>query len=220
MSTPEMWNSFRPMPAREVEADAAIPPPPDLDEDEDDVLVTIFTDYAATTKREQRITLAALAELIQATTAATKESLPWLKLARFGDTRTERGSLRNNDNVLAITGIELDYDGEKSGFDAAVAILLAAAILCIVYTSPSHTEDSPRWRVLCPLSQEYPPDQRERFLARLNGLLGGVASNESWTRSQSYYFGSVHRNPSHQVALLESRLTSWTNSTPPRSASR
>jgi hypothetical protein len=56
--------------------------------------------------------------------------------------------------------------------------------------------------VLCPLSQEYPPDRRDVFLARLNGLFGGIFSRESWTLSQSYYFGSVKQNPSHRVAVL------------------
>ena len=56
--------------------------------------------------------------------------------------------------------------------------------------------------MLCPLSQEYPPDRRDAFLARLNGLFGGIFSRESWTLSQSYYFGSVNSNPSHRVAVL------------------
>jgi hypothetical protein len=40
-------------------------------------------------------------------------------------------------------------------------------------------------------------------MARLNGQFGGVFSIESWTLSQSYYYGSVGQNPSHQVALVE-----------------
>lgn len=105
--------------------------------------------------------------------------------------------------MLAVTGIEADYDGEVLGFDEAHERLGAAGLRAILYTSPSHTEDAPRWRVLCPLSAEYPPDRRDGFLARLNGLFGGIFANESWTRSQSYYHGSVNRNPSHRVALLD-----------------
>ena len=49
------------------------------------VTVTFFANAAATSKREERLSLAALAELIRTTNADTKQSLPWLKLARFGD---------------------------------------------------------------------------------------------------------------------------------------
>ena len=65
-----------------------------------------------------------------------------------------------------ITGIEADYDGEKIGFDDAKALLSEGHIRAILYTSPSYKEDAPRWRVLCPLSQEYPPDRRNAFMAR------------------------------------------------------
>ena len=167
------------------------------------VTVTFFDNYAATTKREERLTLTALAELIRTTDADTKERLPWLKLAKFGDARTDKNSLRHNGNVLAILGVEGDADSGEISLEAAVQLLRAAGILVLIYTSPSHTEDAPRWRAICPLSQEYQPDQRDRFMGRLNGVLRGVLANESWTLSQSYYYGSVHRNPSHQVLVIE-----------------
>ena len=167
------------------------------------VTVTFFDNYAATTKREERLTLTALAELIRTTDADTKEGLPWLKCGHFGDLRTNKGSLRHNANLLAITGVEGDADSGEISLDAAIQLLSAAGILVLIYTSPSHTEDAPRWRAICPLSQEYQPDQRDRFMGRLNGVLRGVLANESWTLSQSYYHGSVRRNPSHQVMVIE-----------------
>ena len=120
----------------------------------------------------------------------------------LGDLRSDKNSLRHDANVLAITGIEADYDGEQIDVDAAVSLLRAAGILVIVYTSPSHAADAPRWRVLCPCSRDLPTD-RTRLLDRLNGVLGGVLAGESWTLSQSYYYGSVNRNPSHQVELID-----------------
>jgi hypothetical protein len=109
----------------------------------------------------------------------------------------------NNANLLVITGVEGDYDGERVSVADVVRIINEAGLCAIVYTSPSHTEDAPRWRVLCLLSAEHPPGMRDRFLGRLNGVLGGVLSNESWTLSQSFYFGSVKRNPSHRVVVIE-----------------
>jgi uncharacterized protein (DUF927 family) len=167
------------------------------------VVVTFFADYAAATKREEQLTLEVLAEKVRDTDAATRDKLPWLKFARFGDIRTDKNSLRNNANVIAITGVEGDYDQERISVDTALELLTEAGLSALLYTSPSHTEDAPRWRVICPCSREHPPDERERLLARVNGVLGGVLSRESWTLSQSYYFGSVGKNPSHQVEVLD-----------------
>jgi hypothetical protein len=88
-------------------------------------------------------------------------------------------------------------------FADALERLEKADVLAVLYTSPSHTEDAPRWRILCPCSTDLPPRHREMLLGRLNGLFLGIASVESWTLSQSYYYGSVSNNPSHQVELVD-----------------
>jgi hypothetical protein len=165
--------------------------------------VTFFRNKAATTKTEELYTPRSLANRILDVTAASKDKLPWLKLSRFGDKRTDENCLRHDANMLAISGVEADYDGERVPFDAALQILEKQGIAAIAYTSPSHREDAPRWRLLCPTSQELPPDQRQHLVGRLNGLLGGILSGESFTLSQSYYFGSVKRNPSHRVELIQ-----------------
>jgi hypothetical protein len=180
----------------------------DDDDDEPDatnnpLVATFFTSSSATTKREIRLSLAALAQLIDTTSAPSKEELPWLKLARFGDTRTEKGSLRHNANLVSITGIEADYDRGEMSLAEAKDISARADITAIIYSSPSYTADKPKWRVLCPLSQKYPPADRDRFLARLNGLFGGIFAPESWPLSQGFYFGSVNGNPAHRVVVIE-----------------
>lgn len=165
--------------------------------------ITFFSDYAAATKHEEAYTPRALAERIRTVTAPSKARLPWLKLATFGDKRSDKNSLRHDANVLAVTGIEADYDGGKIPMDDAIARLEQQGVAATCYTSPSHTEDAPRWRVLCPLSAPMPPERRRQMLGRLNGLLGGIFSRESWTLSQAYYFGSVAHNPSHRVELID-----------------
>jgi hypothetical protein len=167
------------------------------------IAVTFFPNFAATRKNEEALPLADLAERIRGTTAARKDGLPWLKFARFGTTKTDKGSLRHDANMLAISGIEADYDDERVTIDQACEAIEQQGIAAIVYTSPSHTDDTPRWRVLCPLSAELPPGRRAHFLGRLNGLLRGVLAHESWTLSQSYYYGSVNRNPSHRVEIID-----------------
>lgn len=165
--------------------------------------VTFFPSKAASAKTEEALTMLALAERIRQASAPRKEWLPWLKLARFGGLLSDNGSLRHDANVLAISGVEADYDAERVTVDRACQALEQQGIAAIVYTSPSHTEDAPRWRVLCPLSAELPPARRNHQLGRLNGLLRGVLAHESWTLSQSYYYGAVNRNPSHRVEVID-----------------
>ncbi len=164
--------------------------------------VTFFADYAAQRKEERRCTIYDLADLARDTSAASKAALPWWKLATFGERRTDKGSLRHDANLLAITGIEADYDGGEMGFDEAVELLDKLGVMALIYTSPSHTEDAPRWRVMCPLSMAMVPERRQHMLGRLNGAFRGIFSRESWTLSQSYYYGAVNCNPSHRVEAL------------------
>ena len=165
--------------------------------------ITFFPNFGAASKSEEVMTLGDLAGRIERTTNTSKAALPWLKLAVFGQKRTDKQSLRWDGNLIAVTGIEADYDAEQMTVDDAVEKMVAAGLEAMVYTSPSHTEDTPRWRVLCPLSRPHEKEERDRFMARLNGLFGGVFANESWTLSQSYYYGSVSNNPSHRVVLTE-----------------
>lgn len=83
---------------------------------------------------------------------ASKDKAPLLKLGAFGDLRTEKGSLRSDANMLVISGIEGDYDGEQVTPEEAVVKLERHGMRAAVYTSPSHTDERPRWRVLAPLS--------------------------------------------------------------------
>jgi hypothetical protein len=165
--------------------------------------VSFFSDYAAREKRQEMFTPGTLADLIRSTTAPAKNQLPWLKLARFGAWVSEKGSLRHDRNVIAVSGVEADYDGENISFEEVCETLEKVGLAAIVYTSPSHTEERPRWRVLCPFSTELPPPARAQMLGRLNGLLRGVLADESWALSQSYYYGSVGQNPHYRVVVLD-----------------
>jgi hypothetical protein len=173
---------------------------------DDRFTITGFDDQAAAHKCEARISLDELARLITAPIKAEKSELPWLVFGRFGDQRSDKGCLRRKGNLLAITGIECDYDGKMDGgstsFEQAVEQLRHAGIEAVAYTSPSHTAEAPRWRVLCPFWQEYPSEQRDRFLDRLNGVLGGVLEPESWTLSRAYYFGNIEGKPPVGVEVI------------------
>src|SRR5262249_6999828 len=164
--------------------------------------VTFFRNWGAGEKWERAVPLDALAERIKTTFAPTKNELPWLKLARFGNAKTGAGSLRHDANVIACTGVEADYDGGKLGVDYAIEIAEKEGLLALIYTSPSHTPDGPRWRVLAPASHEVPPAGRAHLLGRLNGLYRGIFARESWTLSQAYYYGAV-QDRYHRVELID-----------------
>jgi hypothetical protein len=167
------------------------------------VSVTFFPDQWAKSKQVRTLMLAELGDLILKTSAKSKDGLPWLKFAVFGEERTEKNCLRHNDNVLTISGIELDYDAKQITFDQAVAVANRAGLAALLYTSASYTDTAPKWRILLPTSQPLPPSERAKLVARVNGLYGGAFSPESFTLSQSFYFGSVNNNPAHRVRVLK-----------------
>jgi hypothetical protein len=160
--------------------------------------VTFFKNEYASKLSTEDVAIWDLCDRILTTTASTKDELPWLKLAKFGDKKSEKNCLRNNDNVLSISGIELDYDDEAISFDDAVKTLRDARLNSLVYTSASHTTANPRWRLLLPTSQDLPPEQRKPLVARVNGLFKNVFALESFTLSQAYHYGSVN-NPAHRA---------------------
>jgi RecA-family ATPase len=153
--------------------------------------VTFFFNRDARHKDEKQFTLLTLRDHIQGGQAYHKNDLEWIKLAHFGQLRSDKGSLRNNANVEWVTGCEVDYDGEQMSFDEAVAKIRWANIACIAYTSPSHMPSAPRWRLLFPFSTRLKPDQRAPMVARANGVLDGVIGAESFTLSQSDFYGRV-----------------------------
>lgn len=120
-----------------------------------------------------------------------KKHCPLLSFAQYGENVGPTGCVRNGENVRAIYGVELDYDLEQMSIERGATLLHDAKIKCFLYTSASHTQEKPRWRVIAPLSEPERPEKRAEYVGRINRILGGVASRESFTLSQSYYFGRV-----------------------------
>lgn len=163
---------------------------------------TRFIDKSASSAKEIEHDWRELVEHLQhAGPYPAKAVCPWIKLARFGGARSGKGSLRHDANIVTISGVEGDYDGEKVTPEDAVTLLERARLRAIVYTSPSHTAERPRWRVLVPLSEPHPAADRTRLLARVNGALGGLLTDESFTLSQSYYYGRVAGQADYRVLV-------------------
>jgi predicted P-loop ATPase len=177
--------------------------------------ITFFQNEYASSLRAEAVTLPALRDLILFTKGATKGSLPWLKGARFGDKREKKADgsigtcLRWDGNVLGFELIELDYDKEEVSFDEAIATIKAMNVRALIYTTPTHTPPAPRWRILLPISRgDYELRMRAEFCARVNGRFGKIFAVESFTLSQSYYFGLALDNtaPDHRCEVIDGRL--------------
>jgi hypothetical protein len=158
---------------------------------EEQFLVTFFDDVYAKSLVSKSTTLAELHKLINETTALSKVELSLFKLAEFGSHRTEQGCLRNDANVVLVTGLVVDYDGEEMAMQEAVDRLDAYSLHFETYTSPRHTPSKPRFRGVLPTSKPLPPAEHNRLMNGVNGLLGGTLGAENWSLSQSYYYGHV-----------------------------
>lgn len=167
------------------------------------ITFTKFEDRGARRKKEAHISLRTFADTIASIEAPKKDSLPLFKLARFGSSATEKGSLRNNANVLAVTGCEADYDGEQMSLEEARDRLQQANITAVLYASPSHSGDAPRWRVFAPFSEEVEPDGRDAHMRRLCGIFGGGLDGSSFVLSQAFYAGTVAGRPPIAIYLID-----------------
>jgi putative DNA primase/helicase len=152
---------------------------------------TLFPDLTAHSARGCQLDWPRFVERIRKPEKAypAKANMPLVKLADFGDARTEKGSLRHDANVTAVGGIEGDYDGGQVTIADAATRLFDYGIRAVLYSSPSSTPEKPRWRVLCPLASPCAPERRREFAGRLNTMLGGVLAPESFALSQAFYIG-------------------------------
>jgi len=166
-------------------------------------VVTSFRDLSGDTLTTESMTLDQLKATIDKTSALNKGDLPLIKLATFGDKRSDKGSLRHNANVLKVHGVEGDYDGESMSIDTAARKLVG--IECLLYTSPSHMPAKPRWRVIAPFSVALNGKARDKMLRRIDARLGGVLAKESYTLSQAYFIGSVKGGSTAEVRVLEGK---------------
>lgn len=165
--------------------------------------ITLFDDVGGGTLHEHTIEPRQLIDLILTTHAEQKRDLPLLKLATFGEQRTLNNSLRSATNLKEITGVECDYDGGNMDPEEAVQILAENGIWAIVHNSPRAKYQYPRWRILCPTSRALPVSDRHKLVARVNGVLGGILSPESFVDAQAFYYGTCDETDEMFVKAVE-----------------
>ena len=156
------------------------------------MLISIFPTVQATSIEIIDTTWEAFAERCKNPHVhASKATCPLIKLATFGEQRTQAGCIRSEANMLAVTGVEGDYDAGIVSPEAARDMLAMYGITAVIYTSPSHTLEAPRWRVLAPLATSVSVAERRALAGRLNAALGGILAAESYVGAQSFYIGRV-----------------------------
>lgn len=165
--------------------------------------LTKFRDVYAFRKSEFRISLRALVEKLWRRKSEDRSDLPLLKLGAYGELKSADGSLRTDENMLNIDGIECDYDGGEISVDEAVSAFRAAGIVALVHTTGRHTRGKPRWRALLPTSRTLPVPERYTLVARANGVLGGKLAKESFTDSQAFFYGFTEQADDPRVELVE-----------------
>jgi phage/plasmid-associated DNA primase len=170
------------------------------------LFLTVFKNETGSQRFKAELTLPEWRDKIQAADADAKNKLFWLKGAKFGDIKSKQGSYRTNLNVEWFTAIVVEYDGGEISVDDATAILAKADLRALIYTSPSHSSANPRWRIILPLSYNAAKTRHDILVATVNGLFDGKLAPESFTLSQSYYFGAVNRNPDHRCEIIDGKF--------------
>ena len=123
---------------------------------------------------------------------ADKPEMPLLCPMTFDGKATDKGCLRSDESVVLIYGACGDHDAGTMSIKDATARMKKAGIECVLYTTPTHTEAAPRWRVIVPFFKAT-KDHKAHLHAveRMNHVLDGALKHESFTLSQSFYFGRV-----------------------------
>jgi archaellum biogenesis ATPase FlaH len=126
--------------------------------------------------------------------APSKEKCRLLSPVDFGENKSKNGSYRHDANVIGIDGVIGDYDDGMVPIEDAQKMLEANDIIAVLYSTPSSTQNKPRWRVICQTSKTYPTAKHKPLTEFLNRHLGDILAKESFTLSQTFYYGDVGTN--------------------------
>lgn len=130
---------------------------------------------------------------------ASKADMPLFSAATFA------GNRRSSSNVEAINAIVVEHDaGERARNprpmqpSEAIERLRERGISAVVYSTPSATHESPRWRAVIRLMQPATRDEHGALVALVNAILDGVlAPAESSDPARAWYYGKVRGTEYH-----------------------
>jgi hypothetical protein len=177
------------------------------------VHITIFPNLAAESRESHFESINWLAERLRETRAPTKAELPLFSLCSFDNRRTAKNSLRHDSNVRECFGLVLDYDGGATSVLEAVDALKRTGTAGLIVTTPSYTNDKPRWRAILPISDPLHHARLNaaglnladygKLISRAAGIFPEPVAAESWTLSQSWYLGTVDGACDHGTFTVE-----------------
>ena len=161
--------------------------------------ITLFPDHKAMSFKAKTLLWSDIKRNIRTSgTFPSKATAPWLKLATFNGVPNPDGvSYRYDKGITSLSGVECDYDEGGMSPSQARDLLHKSEVLGFIYTTGSHTEEAPRWRLLMPFAYPVTGDRdrlkgfRSQMIRRAEGVLGIKFAVESHTLSQAYYFGAV-----------------------------
>lgn len=174
------------------------------------ITVSTFTTVTDVHPTAHRMTLRQVAEMVtkprstlpvnasESERDTAKKRLPLLKLGAYQGTRSK-------DAFVSIEGVEGDYDAGLVSVDLAIERLRAARLAAVVYTTPSHTTQAPRWRVLCPTSKTLSAEDGRGLCERVNGALHGILGPESFDGGRAYFYGGLGGDPCPVAFVIEGR---------------
>lgn len=159
---------------------------------------TSFVGTKTTNGKFQRCTWAALATaLADPTTYPTKAACALMRFGTFAGNSRASGS-----KLLSLDVLQVDYDDGLVSVAEASERLRCAGVRSLVYTTPSHQPERPRWRIVAPLAASITEDQHEALVDLLNGAVGGILAVESWHWTRCYYVGRVE-GAAYETAEVE-----------------
>jgi hypothetical protein len=99
---------------------------------------------------------------------------------------------RKDDNVLAVTAIALDVDSKPNepmppAFEVAVERLQALGVAACAWTTHSHTPESPRYRIVCPLHEPMSKEALPHGQTMLADALGLHADPKARNAGRLFY---------------------------------
>lgn len=157
----------------------------------DQFSLTIFPSITGNYTQPWSGTIDDLSSWLSEQEAKHKFDLMLVSGARYGDSKTAKGSLRHRGNIAGVFAVIAEHDAGTMTIQNATQSLRDAGVAGLLYSTPSSTFDKPRWRVVCPLSNEKPASTYSALVDKLHGVLSSALAPESWDVSRSYFAGFV-----------------------------
>lgn len=164
---------------------------------------SFFENVRSTNPDVQQFALRSLTDHVLKEYPATSEdikearrALPLFKPAIFNGGREAK-------DLLSIDAIEGDYDLGLQDASFAYARLLDARIAAFIYTTSRHTQEYPRYRIICPLSRTMAPEEWGKYHSFLNDLLDGALDPNAAKASQCYFIGRLDICEKPDVHMVE-----------------